>query len=99
MKLITLLFALSTLSAQMTVSLQASATSPVSLGTPVTWTATVSGASAGSLLYRFRVQSPGAGFRTLVDYGPKASLTWATIEREGAYQIEVAVFNGDTLAE
>ncbi len=93
------LLAAARLSSAMTVSVQSSIPSPVPLGTPVTWTATASGASGGTLLYRFRVQAPGADFRTVVDYGPKASLTWTTIEGEGAYQIEVAAFNPDTLDE
>lgn len=94
------LLAGSRLWAAMTVTLQTSTPSPVPLGTPATLTAAVSGAGAGTaLMYRFRVQAPGAGFRTIVDYGPKASLTWTTIEREGAYQIEAAVFNASTLEE
>jgi arylsulfate sulfotransferase len=93
-----LLWAVSRLPGATTVALQASAASPVPLGTPVTWTAAASGA-AGTFLYRFRVQAPGGDFRTVVDYGPKASLTWTTIDREGAYQIEVAAFDSDTLEE
>ncbi len=87
------------LSAAMTVSLQPSTPSPVPIGTQVTWTAAATGASAGTLMYRFRIQAAGADFRTVVDYGPNASLTWTTIAQEGAYQIEAAVFNSDTLEE
>jgi hypothetical protein len=83
----------------MTVSLQTSKSSPVPLGAPVTFTAFASGASAGTLFYRFRVQATGANFRTIVDYGPNPSLTWTTIDQEGAYQIEVAVLNSDTLEQ
>ncbi|HXP83742.1 MAG TPA: aryl-sulfate sulfotransferase [Bryobacteraceae bacterium] len=83
----------------MTVALHASAAFPLPLGGPVTWTAAASGASAGTLLYRFRVQDPSGAFHTVVDYGPKASLTWTTIGQEGAYQIEVSVFNSNTLEE
>jgi len=93
------LLAASRLPAAMTVSLQFSKAPPVLLGTPVTWTAAVSGTSGGALLYRFRVQAPGSTFRTVVDYGPKSSLTWTTIEQEGSYQIEVAAFNSSTLEE
>ena len=50
------------LSAAMTVSLQPSLPSPVPLGTPVVWTAAASGTSGGPILYRFRIQAPGAGF-------------------------------------
>lgn len=87
------------LSAAMTVSLQASKTAPVPLGIPVTWTAAASGASAGTLLYRFRVQTDGGVFRTVVDYGPKTSLTWTTIEQEGTYQIEASVMNSNTMEQ
>ncbi len=87
------------LSAAMTVTLQASKTSPVPLGIPVTWTAAASGASAGTLLYRFRVQANGGAFRTVVDYGPNTSLTWTTIDQEGTYQIEAAVMNSATAEE
>jgi arylsulfate sulfotransferase len=87
------------LSAAMTVSLQASTSSPVPLGTAVTLTAAAQGASAGALLYRFRVQAAGGAFRTVVDYGPNSTLTWTTIDQEGSYQIEAAVFNSDTLEE
>lgn len=83
----------------MTVTLQASKPSPVPLGTTVTWTAVAGGTSGGPILYRFRVQAPGGAFRTVVDYGPKAALTWTTIEQEGAYVIEAAAFNSDTLEE
>jgi hypothetical protein len=83
----------------MTVSVQASKPAAAPLGTPVTWTATVAGVNAGTLLYRFRVAPPGSTFRTVVDFGPNAALTWTTIEQEGTYQIEVTAFNSDTLEE
>jgi arylsulfate sulfotransferase len=85
--------------AQMTVSLSPSVVSPAPVGTPVTWTAAVSGANAGTLAYRFRVWHSGRDFNTLVDYGPNSSLTWTTIEEEGMYPMEVSVENtttGDT---
>src|ERR1700733_5229559 len=91
-----LLVAASRLPAAMLVTLQTSSPSPVPLGTAVTWTAVVSGASAGTLTYRFQVQGPNGVSRTVVDYGPKAMLTWTTIDREGAYQVEVGVLNTNT---
>ena len=94
-----LLLAALPLSAGMTVSLQASKTSPVALGTTVTWTAAASEGNAATLLYRFRIQAPGGGFRTIVDFGSNASLTWTTINQEGSYQIEVTAFDGVTLEE
>src|ERR1700741_4310637 len=81
-----------TLCAQMSVSISASAGPSVSLGTPVTWSASVSGAAnPGTLAYRFRVRPIGGDFHTLVDYGPKPALTWTTIDQEGSYQGEVSV--------
>jgi arylsulfate sulfotransferase len=97
--LLLLLGAASQLSAAMSATLQTSSPSSVPLGTPVTWTAAVSGASAAALLYRFQIQNPSGSLRTIVDYGPNASLTWTTISQEGAYQMEVAVFNTDTLEQ
>ena len=86
----------------MTVSLQPSAQSPQPLGTPVKWTAAVTGASSGTLWYRFRTRYIGTsthehevdfGYQTVVDYGPKSAFTWATIAREGPYAVEVSVRN------
>lgn len=84
------------LQAQMTVSLTPSVPSPAPLGSPVTWTASVSGANPGTLVFRFRVWHYGRDFHTLVDYGPKSSLTWTTIEEEGSYPMEVSVKNSTT---
>ena len=81
------------LAAQMSVSMTSSAGSTAPLGTPVTWTATVSGASAGTLFYRFQTGPSNGSLRTVVDYGPKTALTWSTIEQEGSYQVEVSVQN------
>jgi arylsulfate sulfotransferase len=79
--------------AQMTVSLSPSVQSPAQLGVPVTWTATVSGASPGTLMYRFQAGQNGRDFRTLVDYGPNSSLVWTTIAEEGEYEMDVSVEN------
>jgi arylsulfate sulfotransferase len=59
----------------------------------VTWTATASAANPGTLAYRFRIRHLGADFKTVVDFGPKSSLEWTTIEREGVYEIEIATMN------
>lgn len=37
-----------------------------------------------------------AVFRTVVDFGPNASLRWTTIEREGTYEIELTTRNNAT---
>lgn len=82
--------------AQMTVSLSSSVPSPALLGVPVTWTATVLGASPGTLVYRFQVGHDGRDFRTLVDYGPNSSLVWTTIAEDGEYAMGVSVQNSTT---
>src|SRR5579871_1134217 len=84
------------LRAQMTVALTPSVPLPVAEGTPVTWTATLSGASAGTLVYRFRIWHNGQYSHTLVDYGPKNSITWTTIDEEGAYEMDVSAQNSTT---
>ena len=81
---------------QMSVSLSQSVQSPAPLGTVITWSAAVSNANPGVLSYRFRVRPIGSDFRTVVDYGPNASLDWNTIEHEGSYEIEVSVKNNNT---
>src|ERR1700760_751434 len=89
----------------MSVVLSGSVSSPAPLGTPVTWTANVSGAAPGTIWYRFRTRyNQGGlrahpvsfGYRTVVDYGPNAAFTWSTIAREGTYEIEVSVRNLET---
>ncbi len=91
--------------ASMAVALSPSVPSPAPLGTPITWTASVSGAASGTLWYRFRTRfsglksvrpEPEFGYRTVVDYGPNSSFTWSTIAREGSYQIELSVENNAT---
>jgi arylsulfate sulfotransferase len=94
--LILLVVACIPLQAQMTVSLSPSVPSPARLGVPVTWTASVSGANPGTLVYRFGVLHSSRDFQTLVDYGPKSSLTWTTIEDEGSYPMQVSVKNSNT---
>ena len=112
--MILLAIASAPLRAQMAVSVSPSIASPMTLGVPITWTANVSAANPGTLFYRFRVWHTLRNIRTLVDdapasplwttlvdYGPKSSLTWTTIDGEGAYAMEVSVNNtstGDTAA-
>lgn len=76
--------------AQLTVTLAAGADPPQPVGTPVTWTATASGADTTSALYRFSVSSPGGGTRIIQDYSPSSAFQWTTLQ-EGQYQIAVSV--------
>ena len=91
--------------ASMAVTLSSSVPSPAPLGTPITWAASVSGASPGTLWYRFRTRmvdfvsrqrDSAFDYRTVIDYGPNSAFTWSTIAGEGKYQIEVAVENNAT---
>jgi hypothetical protein len=106
MKTATLIFAITLAAAlpgwSMTVTLQPSAPSPQPLGTAVLWTASAGDTSSGTLWYRFRTRyisiagrthPINVGYQTVVDYGPKSTFTWATIAREGPYEIEVSVRN------
>ena len=83
------------LSGQISVTLAPSLSSPVPLGTVVTFTASASGPNLGTPTYRFRAALAGTPLRTVVDYGPNASLDWTTIEREGTYEVEVTARSGD----
>ncbi len=84
------------LGAEMKVTLTPSIPSPAPIGTLVTWTATASGASEGTLWYRFRYGPLGGDLQMIRDYGPGDTLDWTTIEHEGAYNVEVSVRNKDT---
>ena len=89
----------------MSVSVTTSVNSPAPLGTLVTFTATATAPDSTTLLYRFRTRHFGAPvrnrvvapeFRTVVDYGPKSTLEWTTIQREGTYEIEASVKDNAT---
>ena len=83
--------------AAMSVSLDPSVPAPAPVGAPVTWTATVSDASSGTLWYRFRTRLAGTEIpRVVRDYGPSNTLVWTASEHEGAYEIEVSVQNKAT---
>src|SRR5437764_7386032 len=89
----------------MSVSLTPSVSSPAPLGTLVTFTASAIAPDAGPLAYRFRIHESGAvarriiprpDFRTVVDYGPRSTFDWTTIQREGTYLVETSVRNNAT---
>jgi arylsulfate sulfotransferase len=83
-------------SPEMSVSLNPSIPSPAPVGTMMTWDASVSYASAGTLWYRFRARRGGDEFHMVRDYGPTSTLDWTAGEYEGSYEIEVSVKNLDT---
>ena len=81
----------------MTVTLTATA-SHVAVGTPIGWTAQVSGAdpagtNPASVWYRFRVRLDGAHYTMIRDFGPSDNLLWAASGREGTYVMEVTALN------
>ena len=81
----------------MTVTLTATA-SHVAVGTPIGWTAQVSGAdpagtNPASVWYRFRVRLDGAHYTMIRDFGPSENLLWAASGREGTYVMEVTALN------
>lgn len=79
--------------ADMTVDLLPSQDSPQLLGTPVSWTAQVTGASPGTLWYRYRARPFDRDFSVIRDYGPINGLDWTAADREGDYAVEVTVRN------
>jgi arylsulfate sulfotransferase len=91
-------------SSGMAVTVSASAPSPAKLGSLVTFQTAAGNASAGQTSYRFRARrvSPRTiargeeSFHTIVDFGPKASLEWTTIQAEGVYEIEGSVLDRAT---
>jgi hypothetical protein len=83
--------------AAMSIALTPSEFSPNLPGTVVHWDATVSGASDGTLFYRFteREQSQAVEPRIIRDFSPSADLIWTSLD-EGSFEIEVTVHNRDT---
>jgi len=82
--------------AGMTASLVPSQPSPVPVGTMITWNASVSDASNGTIWYRFRVRDLGGSYQLIRDYGPLTSLDWTAADHEGFYEIELSDRNRDT---
>ena len=77
----------------MTVDLQPSQPSPQTLGTPITWSAQVTGENPGALWYRFRARPHDSDFTVIRDFGPLNDLDWTAADREGRYALEVTVRN------
>jgi hypothetical protein len=79
-----------------TLTVVPSTMSPAPLGTVVSVEASVDD-SATTYAYRFRTRPAGAAeYRTVIDFGPKQSLEWATLQGEGSYEIEVTARNNST---
>jgi arylsulfate sulfotransferase len=80
----------------MTATLVPSQPSPVPVGTMITWNASVSDASDGTIWYRFRARELGGSYQLIRDYGPLTSLDWTAADHEGLYEIELSARNRDT---
>jgi len=80
----------------MTAALAPSVSSPVPVGTQVTFSATVPDAPSPNLWYRFRVRGQRGGYQVIRDYGPGNTLVWTASDHEGAYEIEVSARDLDT---
>jgi hypothetical protein len=81
------------LASALTVSLAPSVPSPAPVATLVTFTATVSGTSSGTLWYRFRYHGYGQDSQLIKDYGPENTLVWTNSDHEGPYEVDVDVRN------
>ena len=62
----------------------------------ITWSASVSNASNGTIWYRFRVRELGGSYQLIRDYGPLTSLDWTAADHEGLYEIELSARNQQT---
>jgi hypothetical protein len=80
----------------MTVVVTPSVSSPVPVGTMVTFTAAVDDVAGSNQWYRFRVRRQDGNYQMLRDYGPVSTLQWTAKDREGTYEMETAVRDLDT---
>ena len=78
--------------ATLTPSLQA----PVTVGTSVNWTVSVSGAADGAIWYRFRARHVGQAYQMIRDFSPQNTLEWTAADHEGWFEIEVSAKNTTT---
>ena len=79
--------------AKMVVKLTTSSQGPQQVGTPVSWTATVSGSQPGSLQFQFTGHKANGQARLLRAFHKSDRFTWASSDAEGDYIIEVTARN------
>lgn len=84
------------LAAAMTISFTPNLPSPRPVGTPVTWTTTVSDTSPGDHQYRFAVSPRNGTPRIWRDFGNPNTWTWAFTSFEGLFNLTVTVRNTTT---
>ena len=76
--------------AGMSVTLTPSLPGPVTVGTVVRWTASVSGVADDTVWYRFRAGRLGQAYKLIRDYSPLTALDWTAADHEGWFEIEVS---------
>ncbi len=76
--------------------LSPSAGSPQPVGATVVWSAAATDTNPGALEYRFSVRASGGAFAVVRDFSHSNSFEWTPSEREGGYDIQVAVRNAST---
>lgn len=93
---VTVLTAFSAQGAPAITSFGPSLADPRLVGTTVVWTASATDSEAGVLAYRFRVLPPGGVYAVVQDFNTTTTFEWTGHEKEGTYQIELAVQNRGT---
>jgi hypothetical protein len=81
------------------VTLASQPSSPVTAGTPVTFTATVAGCADANPVFQFWVQPTGQGYEVFQAYSSSNSFTWVTWSMPaGSYNIDVWVRDANSSA-
>lgn len=75
--------------AQVAVSLEATHSSPVSVGTEVIFAAKLTGETGGNYWYRFITYGENQQVRVVKDFGPDSTFEWVPSEQEGNYAVRV----------
>lgn len=77
----------------MDVTFTSSLASPQLVGTSVTFTATATDTTAGTIDYRFNVSANGGAYQIVQDYDVSNVFTWTQSAREGSFNIMVTARN------
>ncbi len=84
--------------ATLTVTMTPSVASPQLIGTPVTFTATATDTSAGTINYQFSVAKSGQPYQVSVDFSYVNTYVFAPSLHEGSYSVQVVAENLSTKA-
>lgn len=89
-----LLSGVSSLHANITVSVNSSLPSPQPLGTQITWNAKALDSNPNPVTYRFEIApSPYTAYSMLQDYSTAQAFTWVASYVEGAYQMRITALD------